>query len=202
MTSEEDTSPWGKVAAMPNTSDSSGGENEYDDASYGSSFQPPGLSQDFVMVHESCCRARYRPSRMAKDAPFYICLNRSTCRSLAGGQHPVLRGKHRSQSGVYEGIFGSNGKLLAAKSGTLTTSDSQKQMAEASRAADRAQAEAIIGLSTDVLPSDELLASNFSIPQAENLVSSEIDQEVEETTPGTSADKNAMFLGLFSSLVT
>ena len=85
-----------------NASISSKGES-YDDILYGSDVQPPDLAKGYVMVHENCCRARYRPSRAGKNAPYYICLNRSECRSLAGGQHPVLRGCQRAEPGVYEG---------------------------------------------------------------------------------------------------
>ena len=55
---------------------------------------------------------------MAKDAPYYVCLNKAQCRSLAGGNHAVLRGGHRAEPGVYEGVYGPTGKLTAAKSGT------------------------------------------------------------------------------------
>ena len=43
--------------------------------------------------------------------------------------------------------------------------------------------------------------SNFSIQQAKNLISGEIDHEVGKEPNGTSADQSAIFLGLLSSLV-
>ena len=46
------------------------------------------------------------------------------------------------------------------------------------------------------------MSQNFSVPQAENLVSSEVDQEVEGVHSGTSGTvKKVMFLKLMSSVV-
>ena len=137
-----------KEAEILNSPDSSGGEeSRYYDYAYGSNFQSPELTQGFVIVHKNFYCARYHPSKDAKGVPFYNCLNKSTCRSLAGGQHPVLRGGvQRAKSGTYEGIFGSNGKLLAAKSGTLATSESLDHAAKESQASDCAQVNAIKGM--------------------------------------------------------
>ena len=102
------------------------------------------------MVHENCCRARYRPSRVAKDAPYYVCLNKAGCRSLAGGNHSVLRGGHRAEPGVYEGVYRPTGKLTAANAGTKTTTASTSRLAAEKRASDRAHATTIGGLLDDV----------------------------------------------------
>ena len=109
----------------------------FEAASYGSDVQPPSLTKGYVRVHKDCCRARYRPSRTAKDAPFYLCLNKATCRSLAGGNHAVLRGGHRAEPGVYKGVYGPSGKLLAAEAGTRITPEAVEREAAESRASDR-----------------------------------------------------------------
>ena len=103
-----------------NLSLSSKGGTEYDNVSCGSDVQPAHIPQGFVMVLDDSCRARYRPVKASKDSPFYVCLNRSTCRSLHGGQHPVLRREYREKPGMYKGIYGVKGQLLAAESGTFT----------------------------------------------------------------------------------
>ena len=161
---------------------------------------PPGLAKGFVMVHEDCCRAHYRPSRVPKGTPLYICLNKSTCRSLAGGKHQVLRSGQRAVPGAYEGIFSSSGKLLAAKSDSRSTTEAVEQVISAVRASDRAQVEAIQGLTAEEL-SEGGLSCQISVSQAEDLVSAELDQEAGDDNSGVLADKNAMLLGLLSSLV-
>ena len=177
-----------------NSPDCSEGET-YDDNSYGSGILTPGLTEGFVMVTENCCRARYCPSRVAKDAPFYICLNKSSCRSLAGGHHPVLRGGHRADPGVYEGIYGPRGKLVAAQAGTRHTHANTERMAEESRASNRAQADAIGGLTSGG-------SAIFSTPDTQDLYSSEKDQEGEVFNAGSlEVDKDTIFLKLMSSLV-
>ena len=76
MTSKEDSLQGEKMAKMPYSPVSSGGEEEgYEDSSYGSEFQPPDLAQGFVHVHEDRCRVVYRKSRANPDAPHLICLN-------------------------------------------------------------------------------------------------------------------------------
>ena len=203
MTLGEDILQAGVVEKMPNSPYSSEGEDAYDESSYGSDFQPPDLTPGFVQVHEDCCRARYRKSRAAPSDPYYICLNKSTCRSLAGGHHTVLRGGHRAEPGTYEGIFSPSGKLVAAKSGTRTTPESVKEVAWSIRESDRAQAAAIEGLTVGAMTGG-LLSSKMSIQQAETLVA-EPDQEVEgdvsETLVGNPSGNNAMFLDVLSSLV-
>ena len=201
--------------------DSSEGE-AYDDSSYGSDIQPPDLGTGFVMVHENCCRARYRPSRVAKDAPYYVCLNKSGCRSLAGGNHAVLRGGHRAEPGVYEGVYGSSGKLTAAKSGSMLPTSSVAKLAADKRAADRAHASLIGGLLDDVSPPQSVIpnqerasdrtqgrstsdVSPFSISEADKLISPAIDQTVEGQNSGGMGgdpkhDQNAILLKLMSSL--
>ena len=208
MTSNEDLIQGEKAEKMLNSPVSSEGEEEYDDCSYGSEFQPPDLAQGFVKVHETCCRARYRVSRASKDSPYCICLNKSTCRSLAGGQHPVLRGGQRADPGIYEGIFSARGKLLAAKSGTRCTPASIKKVFVERRGSDRTQATAIKGLSFEDPPgglsSGGLSRSSLSISQAEDLVA-EMDQEFEGDVSGAleknPTGHNATFLGVLSSLV-
>ena len=184
-----------KLAKMPlNSSDSSEGEEAYDDMSYGSDIQSPDLAKGFVMVHENCCRARYRPSRVSKGTPFYVCLNKSDCRSLAGGQHAILRGGHRAVPGVYRGVYGPSGKLLAAKAGTQTTPATIEKLAAETRESDRAQAATIGKLSADMC--------SFSIPDTENLfATAEIDPEVEGPNPTNFGTKqNTILLRLMSSL--
>ena len=138
-------------------------EMVYDDGSYGSDVQPPNLTEDFVRVHEECCRARYHPSRTGKDAPYSICVNKSTCQSLAGGSHPVLREEHWASTGIYEGIYGPSGKILAAKAGTRVTPETVERLATESCVSDRAQAEAINGLTPDTATEEGGLLSRFSI---------------------------------------
>ena len=146
------------------------------------------------MVHEQCCRARYRPSRVAKDKPLYICLNKATCRSLVDLQHPVLRGGQRAEPGEYEGVYCHSGKLVAAKSGNRTTPMTVERFASESRESDRAQAEAFEGLKP---PGGLLSSGKLVILSAETLASSELDQEVEGFNSGMSgAPNNVIFLQL------
>ena len=106
MTSKEDFLQGEKMAQMPDSPVSSGDEDGgYEESSYGSDFQPPDLAPGFVHVQEDRCRAIYRKSRPNPDDPHLICLNSSTCRSLAGGQHPTLRVDKRAEPGVYEGFL-------------------------------------------------------------------------------------------------
>ena len=105
-----------------NLSYSSHEGEEYDAASFGSELEPPGLAQGYTVVHENCCRAHYKSSTAPKNAPYHICLNKSTCRSLYGGtDHSILRGGQRAEPGVYEGLYSTKGKLFCAKAGTRTT---------------------------------------------------------------------------------
>ena len=177
-----------------NLSYSSHEGEEYDAASYGSELQPPGLTHGFTMVHENCCRARYRPSTAPKSAPYNICLNKSTCRSLYGGtDHSILRGGQRAESGVYEGVYSKGGKLLCAKAGTRTTVRAMELQANASRASDRAHA-----ASLNVCPSDP---PPFSISAAEDQLTSEGDgEQILETSGANLTAKDTMFLNLLSSL--
>ena len=201
MASEDDLQVSKNMAEMLNSPFSSEGEEEYDEASYGSDFQPPGLASGLVMVHEDCCCARYRPSRVPPGTPYYIFLNKSTCCSLAGGRHSVLRGGQRAEPGAYKGIFGPGGKLLAAKSGTRSTAKAAEQATKEIRASDRAQVEAIKGLTSNEPPGG-LSCQDLSLSQAEILVLAESDQEVEGKKSKAPANQNAQFLGLLSSLVT
>ena len=81
------------------------------------------------MVYNNCFRARYLPSRTAKYTPFYTCFNKTTCRSLAGRQYPVLRDRQIVEPGVYEGIYDQSEKLLSANSGTCTTPATVERLA-------------------------------------------------------------------------
>ena len=124
-----------------NLSYSSHEGDEYDAASYGSDLEPPGLAQGYTMVHENCCRARYKPSTAPKNSSSHVCLNKSSCRSVYGGKdHSVLRGGYRAELGVYEGIYSKTGKLLCAKAGTRTTARSIELEAQECLASDRAHA--------------------------------------------------------------
>ena len=138
---------------LPKSSDNTSFSSEavsYDDDSYGSEFQPPDLAHGSVMVHENRCRARYRKSRSALDAQYLICLNNSDCRSLAGGRHSLLRSSQRADPGVYEGVYGANRKLLAAKAGTCHTPQTLSRLASEARNSNRSQAADIGELSSDV----------------------------------------------------
>ena len=165
------------------SSDSSEGEGGYDNASYGSDVQPPSMTDGFVLVLEDSCRARYRPSRTAKTSPFYVCLNKSECRSLAGGRHSVLRGKARVKPGVYCGVYGRNGKLIAAQDGTHTSPESLAKIAEERRRSVRAQGHGLQNLKTGLESSTDtptlggLSSKNLTLSSAENLVVGAIDQE-------------------------
>ena len=102
--------------------DSSHEEASDNDFSYGSDVQDRSLSDDFVRVHDNCCCMIYRPSKASKDSDKYICLNKSSCCSQYDGRdHSLLRGGHRAEPGIYEGIYGQTGKLLAAKAGSRTS---------------------------------------------------------------------------------
>ena len=203
MTSEEDILQARIEKKMTNSPDSSEGEDNYDDSSYGSEFQPPDITPGFVKVHENCCRARYRKSRADPNDPFLICLNKSTCRSLAGGNHAVLRGGQRAEPGTYEGSFSRTGRLLAAKAGTRTTPESLKLAAENIRNSDRAQAAAIQGLTKEKIGGG-LSSSKFLIQKAQTLTA-ESDQEAGGDVSGSLAENpsenNAIFLDVLSSLV-
>ena len=144
------------------------------------------------MVHKHCCQARYRTSRASKDTPLYICLNKSECCSLTGRHQPVLRDSQRAEPRINEGIYGPVGKLTAAKSGTHTTPAIISRLTSDNRASDRAQAVTIGELSSDVSP--------FSIPDAKNLITAEIDQKVEVANSGSSGtDQNAILFRLMPS---
>ena len=122
--SSKEAIPGENMAEMHDNSFVSNEGETYDDDSYGSEVQPPDLAKGFVMVHDNCCRARYRKSRSVPEAPYLICLNKYDCRSLAGGHHPVLRGCQRAKPGVYEGVYSPSGKLTAAKARTRSSQDS------------------------------------------------------------------------------
>ena len=222
MTSKEGILGENLAEMQENASFSSEGET-YDDDSYGSDIQPPDLAKGFVMVKENHCRARYRKSRSAADAPYLICLNKSDCRSLAGGRHPVLRGCQRAEPGVYEGVYSSIGKLTAARSGTRSSIQSLAKSDSDTRASNRAQAASIGELSSDMAQkepgfSSETRASTrpqvtdpdaltrdvspFTIPEAERLLTPELDQIVEDRNVGSNLgnNQNAMLLTLMSSL--
>ena len=136
--------------------DSSHEEASDNDFSYGSDVQAPGLSDGFVRVHDNCCRVIYWPSKASKDSDKYICLNKSSCRSEYGGRdHSLLRGGHRAEPGIYEGIYGQTGKLLAAKAESRTSDKALDRTREESRASDRAYAASVdgrnLGLDDDVV---------------------------------------------------
>jgi len=90
---------------------------------------------------------------------------------------------------------------MAAKSGTLSTAKAVEQSTNEIRASDRAQVEAIQGLTSNEPPGG-LSCQNLSLSHAEDLVTAELDQEVEVKKSKAPADQNAQFLGLLSSLVT
>ena len=124
-----------------NLSYSSHEGEEYDAASYGSDLEPPGLSKGYTMVHENCCRAKYKPSTAPKGGSIHICLNKSTCRSVYGGRdHSLLRAEHRAEPGLYKGIYSQTGKLLSAKAGTRTDARALELKVQAALASDRAHA--------------------------------------------------------------
>ena len=152
---------------------SSEGGTEYDNVSYGSDVQPAYIPQGFVMVLDDSCRARYRPVKAPKDSPFYVCLNKSTCRSLHGGQHPVLRTEHREKPGMYKGIYGVKGQLLAAESGTLTDPDRVEKNLDDQRASDRDQGSKL----KYPTPEDSGSASVFSVSEAERIIAVYVNQE-------------------------
>ena len=186
---------------------SSKGEDEgY--ASYGSEFHVPDLAEGLIRVNEDCCRASYRKSRALPDNPYLVCLNASTCRAKYGGLHTVLRRTQRAEPGIYEGVFGTNGKLRAAKYSTWLTTMSMKEAEDRVQESDRAQAQGI----EDLTGGDEmggLLSSYFSVSQAKS--GTHPDQDVEGVASGFFATnligpKNplgseAQFLEVISSLV-
>ena len=90
---------------------------------------------------------------------------------------------------------------MAAKSGTLSTAKAVEQATNEIRASDRAQVEAIQGLTSNEPPGG-LSCQNLSLSHTEDLVTAEIDHEVEVEKSKAPADQNAQFLGLLSSLVT
>ena len=105
----------------------------------------------------------------------------------------MLRGSQRAETGIYEGIYGPTGKLTAAKSGTCTTPVIISRLASDNRASDHAQAVTSGELLSDVSP--------FSIPDAENLITTKIDQKVEVANSGSSGtDQNTILLRLMPSL--
>ena len=207
MTSETDYAGE-EVLLTLESPNSSGGEEGYDDASFGSDVQPPALATGFAMVLEDSCRAVYRGSRRAKDLPFYVCLNNAECRSLAGGKHSFLRTQKRAEPGVYEGVYGKNGKLVAAQDGTRTTPESLSKIATERRQSDRAQALGLQDLTSGLERSTEtstvggLLNSKLTQSEAEDLVATEIDQGgggdiLESANPS----KEDLLLRIMSSLV-
>ena len=126
----------------------------------------------------------------------------------------MLRNEFRAVPGMYEGVYDRNGKLLAAKSETLTTPTMQAKLAAEKLASDRAQASMIGGLMDDVSPSslkDPDRSSNrgqegtasdvvspFSIADAEDLLAPANDQTVGDKSSGGALD--TALLKLMSSL--
>ena len=118
MASEEDINVAKKLENVSQNSSVSSHDEAFDDESYGSDVQMPGLSDGFIQVHEGCCRAMYRPSKAGKDAGMYICLNKASCRShYEGRDHSILRGGHRAtpssqgrESYQYPGIDSAQGR--------------------------------------------------------------------------------------------
>jgi len=211
-----------ELEMLSESSDSSEGASD-DGVSTGSTVQPPDLATGYCYVAESRCRASYRKHRSDPKAPYLICLGRADCRRRYGGQHPVLRTESRAEAGLYKGVYDSNGKLLAAKSGTRTTpatlATSQAKLAAEKLASDRAQASMIGGLSDDVsLPSlkDPSRGSDrdqggvqradgfpLSISDAEDLLAPASDQTVGNKNSGSVLDlsgQNTALLKLMSSL--
>ena len=182
-----------EVENMENLStDSSHGEDYDDLLSYGSDVQDPELSGGLVRVHEDCCRVAYRPSKAPKDSARYICLNKSSCRSQYGGRdHSILRGHHRAQPGVYEGVYGQTGKLLAAKSGTRTTASDQNRLQDEKRASDRVHASSMDGRNLGSV--DE--SPGYSISDAEVELTAKSAED-----PKSSTDKDKKLLELMSAL--
>ena len=180
-----------------NMSYSSHKGEEYNAASYGSKLQPPGLAPGYTMVHEDCCRARYKPSTAPKGSPYHICLNKATCRSIYGGtDHSVLRGGHRADPGVYEGFFGKGGKLLCAKAGTRTTARAIELMAHESRESDRAHAATLpVRASSPFLPS-VFAAADQRTSDSEG----EAERAITESSGAVPTAKDTMLLDLLASL--
>ena len=137
---------------------------DYDATSYGSVLQPPGLTQGYTMVHENCCRARYRLYKSSPDKLYHICLNKVTCCSLYGGTyHAALRCGQRAEVGVYKGNYnGQIRKLLSAKAGTRTTARAIERISVDARESDRA-----LAASMDMLDRD---LSIFPIPAAKDQI--------------------------------
>ena len=179
-----------------NLSYSSHEGDEYDAASYGSDLEPPGLAQGYTMVHENCCRARYKPSTAPKSSSSHVCLNKSSCRSVYGGKdHSVLRGGHRAEPGVYEGIYSKTGKLLCAKAGTRTTARSIELEAQECLASDRAHASTL----TDRVSSPSISSIPAAYDQTSD-VEGEVGREITERSEARLSAKDTMFLDLLSSL--
>ena len=149
------------------------------------------------MVHDDCCRARYKPSTAPKNSPYHICLNKSTCRSLYGGtDHSVLRGGHRAEPGVYEGVYSKGGKLLCAKFGTRTTARAIELMAQESRESDRAHAATLpVRTPSPFLPS-VFAAADQQTSESEG----EVERAITESSGAVQTAKDTMLLDLLASL--
>ena len=196
MTSKEDTIERENVDNLSLKSTDSSHDGAYDDMSYGSDVQVPGLSGGYVRVHDNCCRVTYRPSKASKESATYICLNKSSCRSQYGGRdHSILRGGHRATSGIYEGIYGQTGKLLAAKAGSRTSVGVLDRAREESRASDRAYAATMGGRNVRL----EEDAVSFSVSDAEGDLTAKSADNVSEA-PNPSTDKDSKLLDLMSAL--
>ena len=197
MTSKEDNYEEENPDILSKRSIDSGHEEASDDdISYGSDVQVPGLTDGYVRVHVNCCRVIYRPSKASKDSGKYICLNKSSCRSQYGGRdHSLLRSDHRAEPGIYQGIYGKTGKLLAAKAGSRTSDKTLDRAREEARASDRAYAASMDGRNLGL---DEDVAS-YSISDAEADVTVKEGADDSEV-PNPPTDKDTKLLELMSAL--
>ena len=174
-----------------------GHEGEYDDISYGSGVQDSGMPDGYIRVDKNVCRAVYIPISAPKNAPKYICLNKASCRTKYGGQdHLNLRNEPstRAEPGIYLGIYGQTGKLLAAKADSLTSVETMVQKQSESRASDRIHAAASME-GRSLRPGEE----PFSTSDAEADLTAGVG--VPYKSRDNSADKDSQLLKLMSTLM-
>ena len=180
-----------------NLSFSSREGEEYEAASFGSGIQPPGLTPGYTFVHENCCRARYKPSTGPKNSAYYICLNKSSCRSLYGGtDHSTLRSGQRAEPGVYQGNYGKDGKLLSAQADTRTTVRALELASYVARASDRAHAASLNACPPSSSPSTIFAAEDQLISDIEG----KVEQQITESSGANLTAKDTMLFNLLSYL--
>ena len=196
MTSKEFTKGEEDMENLSQDSTDSGHEGEYDDVSYGSGVQDSGMPDGYIRVDRNICRAVYKPLSALKNAPMYLCLNKSSCRTKYGGQdHMSLRNdpNTRGKPGIYRGIYGQTGKLTAAIADSLTTEEDLEVTRNESRASDRAHAASMEGrsLRLDGVP--------YSVSDAEADLTAEVG--VPHKSRDNSTDRDSQLLKLMSTLM-